>query len=115
MTTYGKAELKFNINFRPKWTARYSAAQRFVDSEVLRRCDPYTPFLTGTLIKSGALGTDVGSGKVQWIVPYARKRYYTPAKHEVGLRGAYWFERWKAVGGTQLIRDAKAFMKRQGG
>lgn len=115
MTNYGKVELRFNANFHPKWKKHYAAAQQFIDSEVLKRCDPYTPFLTGTLIRSGLLGTELGSGKVKWIVPYARKRYYTPAKHEAGRRGAFWFERWKAAGGAQLIRDAKAFLKRRNG
>jgi hypothetical protein len=64
-----KAVLEWNTNFQPKWQKRYSEAQKFVDSEVLRLCEPYTPLLTGMLIKSGTLGTDIGSGTVQWIAP----------------------------------------------
>src|SRR5215213_7825436 len=91
----GKAELKFNPNFVPKWTRRYSRAQMFVDSEVIRLCEPYTPLRTGILIKTSILGTDVGSGKVQWIAPYARRQYYSgraPGQSQTGpLRGRMWF------------------------
>ncbi len=63
-TKTGKARLTWNTNFQPKWQVRYSRAQRFVDSEVLRTCEPMIPLLTGMLIKSGILGTDIGSGIV---------------------------------------------------
>lgn len=111
----GTARLVFNTNFQPKWQRRYSVAQRFVDSEVLRHSEPYTPLLTGTLIKSGILGTDVGSGLVQWITPYAKPQYYAgrvPGSGNTGpLRGRYWFERMKHVRGQSIIRGAKRLMK----
>ena len=106
----GKAELKWSSNFQPKWQRRYSRAQKFVDSEVLRYSEPYTPMLTGTLIKTGALGTDVGSGLVQWIAPYSKDQYYLPRK--VGsrtgpLRGSFWFERMKSEKVQVIISGAK--------
>lgn len=111
INAYGKAELKFNPSFAPKWTRRYSAAQRFVDSEVLRYSEPFTPLLTGTLIKTGILGTDIGSGTVSWITPYAKRQYYRgrrPGTQQAGpLRGRYWFERMKAVRGQTIIKGAK--------
>lgn len=107
----GKAQLVWSPNFAPKWTRRYSLAQKFVDSEVLRLSEPFTPLLTGTLIKTGILGTDVGSGAVKWIAPYARRQYYkgrVPGTSQTGpLRGRYWFERGKAVWGESLIAGAK--------
>jgi len=106
----GKARLAWNTGFEPKWQGRYSRAQAFVDSEVLRLSEPYTPLLTGTLIKTGILGTDVGSGTVQWIAPYARKNYYSPRKAGSAtgpLRGPYWFGRMKAVHGAALIKKAR--------
>jgi len=106
-----KAELAWNPKFAPKWTRRYSRAQVFVDSEVLRLSEPFTPLLTGTMIKSGILGTDVGSGKVQWITPYAKDQYYrgrSPGLSKFGpLRGRFWFERMKEVHGTKIIKGAK--------
>jgi len=109
-TKSGKAELRWNTGFRGKWQAQYSAAQRFVDSEVLRLSEPYTPLLTGMLVKSGTLGTDVGSGEVAWIAPYARRQYFSPRKpgSKTGpLRGPYWFERGKAVWGIQVVAGAR--------
>lgn len=110
ITKGGTAKLEFNTNFRPKWQRRYSAAQMFVDSEVLRLSEPYTPMQTGMLIKSGTLGTDIGSGLVQWIAPYARYQYYSPRKpgSETGpLRGPYWFERMKAQHKRAIIAGAR--------
>lgn len=104
-----KAELVWNTNFQPKWQGQYTNSQKFVDSEVLRLSEPYTPLLTGTLIKTGILGTYVGSGLVQWIAPYARKQYYSPRKpgSQTGpLRGPFWFERGKAVWGREIIDGA---------
>jgi hypothetical protein len=110
ITPGGKAELKWSASFRPKWQRNYSAAQKFVDSEILRLSEPYTPFQTGMLVKSGDLGTKVGSGTVQWIAPYARAQYYAKRKpgSETGpLRGPYWFERMKAVYGRRIITGAR--------
>lgn len=106
----GKAVLEWSTSFRQKWQRRFSAAQKFVDSEVLRDCEPYTPLLTGMLIKSGILATDIGSGLVQWIAPYARRQYYSkrkPGSQTGPLRGPYWFERAKAVHKAQWIAGAQ--------
>ena len=107
----GKAELKFNPNFVPKWTKTYTTAQKFVDSEVLRLCEPFIPLQTSMLIKSGILGTDVGSGKVSWIAPYASAQYYRgrrPGASETGpLRGRAWFARMKEIHGRKIIAGAR--------
>jgi hypothetical protein len=108
--TDGKAELKWDSSFVEKWHEQYSKAQKFVDSEVLRLCEPYVPLLTGMLVMSGILGTDVGSGEVAWIAPYARYQYYLTRKHasQTGpLRGPHWFERMKQVHGLHLAAGAR--------
>lgn len=105
--------LLWNPDFVDKWSAKFSEAQKFVDSEVLRLCEPYIPLRTGMLVKSGILGTMIGSGKVSWVAPYARRQYYSPRKpgSETGpLRGPYWFERGKAVWGQKVIDGAKKIM-----
>lgn len=106
----GKAVLEWNTHFKPKWWKRFTLAQKFVDSEVLRNCEPYTPLLTGMMIKSGILATEPGSGLVQWIAPYSRRQYYSkrkPGSQTGPLRGPYWFERAKAVHQRQWIAGAK--------
>lgn len=79
-------------------------AQRFVDGEVLRLCDPFVPQDTGMLIGSGIRSTEIGSGKVIWYTPYARRWYYIPANFNgAPMRGNYWFERMKNSGGKKAI------------
>jgi hypothetical protein len=118
VTATGKAELKWNtdaftgsgIGSGGSWQDRFTNAQQFVDSEILRLCEPYIPLRTGMLVMSGILGTFVGSGEVSWIAPYARRQYYSPRKpgSETGLlRGPYWFERGKAIWGSQVIAGAR--------
>lgn len=109
-TKNGKAALEWNTSFQPKWQGQFTRAQKFVDSEILRLSEKYTPLLTSMLIKSGILGTEIGSGLVQWIAPYARRQYYSPRAvgSQTGpLRGPFWFERMKAVSGRTIINGAK--------
>ena len=109
----GKAELGWDTRVGQKGLTRYSEAQKFVDGEVLRLCDPYIPLRTGVLIKSGILGTEVGSGTVRWIAPYARRQYYSPRQpgSQTGpLRGPYWFERMKAVHVKTILAGAQRLL-----
>lgn len=110
VTPNGKAQLVWFTDFQPKWQRRFTAAQKFVDSEILRLSEPFTPLQTGMLIMSGILGTVIGSGRVSWIAPYARRQYYMVRKpgSETGpLRGPYWFERMKAAYKSQILDGAK--------
>ena len=87
--------------------------QKVVDSEVLRRSDPYVPFRTGFLKKSGVLGTKIGSGLVVYNAVYAEKNYYHNAGRgkqgtaSGGLRGKKWFVRMKADHLQDIIKTAK--------
>lgn len=101
--------------------------QRYIDSEVIRLCDPYTPYRTGDLRKSVRAGTKIGSGEVIWNARYARFQYYgcvmvSPAtgsawagKNEKkvltdrpltyhGGGGKLWFERMKADHCNEILR-----------
>ena len=88
------------VEIHTDFEKKFKQAQKIVDSEVLRRCDPLIPMDTGMLKKSGILGTTIGSGIVSYITPYARRQYYENQgngnHNKSGLRGAYWFERMKA-------------------
>lgn len=78
--------------------------QQFIDSEVLRRCQPKVPFRDGYLIRSGITNTKIGSGEVKYSTPYARRWYYGPARFTgAPERGNYWFERMKSDGGKEAI------------
>lgn len=108
-TSSGTAKLEWNPGFSDKWCKQYNVAQCFVDSEVLALSAPYIPMQSTMLMLSGKLGTEVGSGLVQYIAPYAQKQYYdtSDTRSYDALRGGHWFERMKADFGKQIIAGAK--------
>lgn len=105
----GFAQLEWNAGFSDKWNGRYSEAQEFVDSEVIRLCSKMVPLQTSMLQKSGILGTEIGRGEVCWIAPYARTQYYNTADSRSydPQRGGHWFDRMKAQHGNAIIARAK--------
>lgn len=81
--------------------------QQVVDSETLKYMDPYIPKDTGALIDNGIINSVIGSGKIVYKGPYARKQYYIPMNHGNGnIRCAYWFEEMKKRGGKEKILEA---------
>lgn len=111
--------------------------QKFVDSECIRLMDPYTPRITGALIKTATLGTQIGSGVIEQASPYARYLYYGKlmvsketgsawAKHgeskvltDKDLKynkasnpqaGKMWFERMKADHKDDILAGAKSLV-----
>ena len=102
-----RAELKWNHGMGDEYAGRFRRAQRFMDSECLRLMDPYVPMRTGALVKSGTLGTVIGSGKIQYIVPYARRQYYENKGGSPGhpKGGRLWCERMKADHMETLRRE----------
>lgn len=93
----GKVELRWDSGFGKRMTGTLEDKQKIVDSEVLRLCSPMVPFRTGTLEKSGTIGTVIGSGEVKYSTPYARRQYYStaPSRSYDANRGGKWFERMK--------------------
>lgn len=111
----------------------YGRVQKFIDQEVIRLMDPYTPNLGGVLIKSATFGTKIGSGEIRQVAPYARYQYYGKLmvssitgsawshgeskvltdkdlqynKSKNSLAGSFWFARMKADKQKQLFREAK--------
>lgn len=87
--------------------------QKYIDSEVLRLSEPYVPWLTKTLIRSGPINTKIGSGEVIYKTPYARRQYYENAgmgkegmNKGGGRRGKQWFERMKPNHREQILAGA---------
>lgn len=94
------AKLQWAPGFASRKNAAFGSAQKFVDSECLRYMNPLTPRRTGMLIKSGTLGTVVGSGSIQYLAPYARRQYY---EHKEKSK---WFEKMKASKGEAIRKGA---------
>lgn len=80
--------------------------QQIIDSEVLRRCDPYVPKDTGMLIDSGIIATDIGSGEVKYETPYAKAQYYTKSFSHSGKRTHHFFEVVKAEQKDDILKTA---------
>ncbi len=98
-----------------RFNAKYSAAQKFLDSEVLRDSAPYVPMRSGNLMNSGTTGTVIGSGKVEYNAPYARYMYYgvgfhfSKDKHPQAC--AQWFEKAKAAKKDAWLDGVNKIMK----
>lgn len=127
-TKSGNIRLKWNHDFTSDWEGAFTAAQKYIDNEVLRLSDPYLPFQSGMLKKSGILGTVLGSGEVIYNAPYARYLYYgkvmvgrAPKQltdtdltfHGAPMRGAFWFERMKADKKDQILRGAAKIIQKE--
>lgn len=83
------------------------AVQKFIDSEVIRRMDPFVPLRDGTLKNVSISQTNIGSGDIRQKTPYARRWYYTQANfNEAPRRGCKWFERMKAQQKDSILRGA---------
>ena len=125
--------LAWRQTFGKDRTDRFTSAQKFVDSECIRLMVPYTPMLNGILMKSPVLGTEIGSGHIYYLNPYARYQYYGKLMvssitgsayasmgekkvltdinltHQTSRHpqdGPYWFERMKSEKGAQILRGA---------
>lgn len=115
--TYTRGKNKGKVAFKIEWdkdfgknrTKNFLSAQQYVDSETLRRNAPYMPKITGTLIRTGTLGTRIGSGEVRYVAPYARRQYYDTAQTRSydPKRGGKWFERMKIDHKDSILRGAK--------
>lgn len=81
--------------------------QSYIDSECIRRMDPYTPKDVGTLIGAATTQTSIGSGKIVQQTPYAKRWYYEPANFQgAPMRGNRWFERMKSSHKDSILRGA---------
>lgn len=78
--------------------------QQYVDSEVMRYMQPYMPKLTGIMIESMVISTNIGSGEVVVDTPYAKKR--SKSARNNGQRGPYFFERMKADHRDDILEGA---------
>ncbi len=109
-TSAGKAEIVWSPNIQ-RFNGQFSRAQQWLDNEVLKDTDPFVPFRSGSLEKSGILGTVVGSGDIVYNAPYAGHQYYgldfdfDRSSHPQAQ--SQWFEASKAVNKEKWINGAK--------
>lgn len=82
--------------------------QLYIDSEILRYSDKYTPKKTGKLIESGTFGTKKGSGVIKYTAPYAKRQYF--AGKSSGQRGRKWVKRMWLSQGKHIIKNANKIL-----
>lgn len=116
------AKLEFEPTLAQRYSRAYRAAQRFLDSEVVRLSEPLTPMRSKTLRNSAKSATRFGSGLVQYNTPYARYQYYgkvmvgrapkslTNRPLTYGVGQAKWFEAMKARNRSRLWREVFAYL-----
>lgn len=98
-----------------RFNPKFSKAQTFLDSEVLKDSAPFVPMRTGFLMNSGPIGTKLGSGEVIYNAPYARRVYYgtymhfSKDKHPQAC--AQWFEKAKALKKNEWIKGVDKIIK----
>lgn len=101
-------ELRWDRSLGNYFRTSFSKAQMTVDSEVLRYLNPLTPMRSGAMIKSSVSATVIGSGKIQYRTPYARRQYYenrggSPLHPDAHDR---WFETMKLQHKDEILKKA---------
>ena len=104
------ARLIINTQRISRFGMQFSEAQKWLDNEVLKDCDPYVPMDSGNLRTSGIRGTRLGSGRIVYNAPYAARQYYrhtgkSTDKHPQACM--QWFEKAKAVHKDRWVKTAK--------
>lgn len=82
--------------------------QVYIDSEIIKRSDPYVPKKTGSLKRSGITGTRVGTGVIKYTAPYAKRQYF--AGKASGQRGRKWVKRMWLSQGKDIIKNANKIL-----
>lgn len=98
-------------------------AQKFLASEIRRRCDKRVPMQQGVLKNTVVIASD--GSTITYNQPYAHYQYYgivmagRAPKHYTGrainyhgapMRGAKWDKRMMADEGKELVRDIAKFV-----
>lgn len=82
-------------------TAKIEWAPGFAQRKAESFSKALTPRRTGFLIKSGTLGTVIGSGSIEYLAPYARRQYYENKSKP------RWFETMKASHKEPILKGAE--------
>lgn len=136
----GKFEMKSTeIMLNDRGLQDMGPVQKFIDNECINKMIPYTPMLSGLLSNiAPRLGTKIGSGKIEYISPYARYQYYGKLmvssttgsawskgeskvltnrnlihnKSRHPQAGPFWFERMKADHRENILKGAQEIANR---
>ena len=93
-----------------KIQGRVNIAQALVDQRVIKDSNLFAPEDVGTLQDSALLSSDIGSGVIEWGVPYARRQYYeapNKSKDKNPRAQMKWFEAAKALYKGEWIKEGQ--------
>lgn len=90
--------------------------QQAIDRSCIDWCRMYTPWRTGNLAMNPYSYTVIGSGLIQYQVPYAKEVYYGEEHEEYSkevnpLAGSFWFERAMADHAEDVLDEARKAIK----
>lgn len=102
-----KIDFDVPLALRIRGVEKGGKVQMFIDNEVMKHMDPYTPFADGVLKSAPLSQSIVGSGRIVQRTPYARRWYYTSANFQgAPRRGMKWFERMKENHKRDILQGA---------
>lgn len=101
----------------PRMTGAFKVGQKIIDQQVVKDGNFYVPKDTGNLEGSGIRATVMGSGRVAWETPYARRLYYNPQYNfstdsNPNAQGL-WFEAAKSRHREEWIRMGEEAIRRR--
>lgn len=103
-------ELQFAPDFTAKSEKNFAQAQKYIDNEVVKRLEDYTPVAKekyknhGKMSKSHKVQTP---GVIINTEPKARREYYVNKGFSGKLRGKFWLERMKANHKDDILKGIK--------
>lgn len=110
------------MNVKFKWSKdffkiraqKFKEAQDYVDSECVKRMEPYVPVARKRFRNAGRLRDSVKiaePGKIVYTARFSRSDYYSTKNHKHGGNPnaqRLWFEVMKRESGAQILRGAAA-------
>lgn len=102
--------LQYAPDFTVKSEKNFAQAQSYIDNEVVKRLEDYTPIAMPRFPNRGKMSR---SHKIQTpgviinTEPTARKEYYINKGFSGKLRGKFWLERMKADHKEDILRGVK--------
>lgn len=106
--------LQMNPDFTVKSENQFRQAQNYVDKEVIRRLEDYTPIAMQRFKNHGKMSKAHKVDKPGVIIntePTARKEYYTNrglSSKDGHNRGKFWLERMKADHKADILKGLKS-------
>jgi hypothetical protein len=102
--------LQFSADFKVKSEKNFAQAQNYIDSEVIKRLEDYTPVAMKRFPNRGKMSKShvvQSPGIIINTEPTARKEYYLNKGFSGRLRGKCWLDRMKADQGADILKGVQ--------